>query len=269
MAYATTHLTIRVQARGGKFLADDIGGAHVTVRDVRSGVLLASGVTRGTSGTLVTPEKLAGFLPEASKCVVVTPAIPTKPPQAATLAQIHWLVADADSSKFVAALDIQESTLLEISVYGSLGGLQSAHRVTTTTWLAPGLPGPAEPGFVVEIPGLVVQVQQPATHSALSSVPATVPIEANVAMMCGCPINHGEPWVPEDFDVAATVGVVGEPKSALRLPLVFDSKTGVSGRFTGSYEVEKADYYQVSIVAVQKSTGNTGSGLATFFYEPS
>jgi hypothetical protein len=32
---ATTPMMIRVQANGGKFLADDIGGAEVTVRDAR------------------------------------------------------------------------------------------------------------------------------------------------------------------------------------------------------------------------------------------
>lgn len=268
MASVKTCLTVRVQARGGKFLADDIGGARVTVRDVRSGAILASGVTRGNSGTLVAPKKLAGSLPQASKCVVVTPAIPAKPPQAATLAQVHWLVADPDSSRFVAELDLDQPTLVEVTVYGSLGGLQSAHTVTATTWVAPGDPGPSDPGFVMEIPGLVVQVQQPATHTKLSSVPAEIPIEANVAMMCGCPINHGEPWVPEDFEVTADIGTVGSSKRPKRVSLTFDSKTGVAGRFTGSFLVKKKGYYQASLVAVQRSTGNTGSGVATFFYEP-
>jgi hypothetical protein len=39
----TTPMMIRVQAKGGKFLADDIGGAEVTVRDARTGRWLAGG----------------------------------------------------------------------------------------------------------------------------------------------------------------------------------------------------------------------------------
>src|SRR5271157_1939867 len=50
MSVLSTTITVRVIARGGKFLGDDIGGAHVTIRDVRSGELLASGRTRGGSG---------------------------------------------------------------------------------------------------------------------------------------------------------------------------------------------------------------------------
>jgi hypothetical protein len=47
-----TRLTVRVQARGGKFLGDDIGGAVVMLRDAQTGELLATGTTAGGSGTL-------------------------------------------------------------------------------------------------------------------------------------------------------------------------------------------------------------------------
>ena len=38
------------------------------------------------------------------------------------------------------------------------------------------------PGFVVEIPGLLVQVMEPATHLAIlsTSLPYTVPFQVNV-----------------------------------------------------------------------------------------
>jgi len=37
-----TKITVRVIARDGKFLGDDIGGALVTIRDAHTGELLAS-----------------------------------------------------------------------------------------------------------------------------------------------------------------------------------------------------------------------------------
>ncbi|MDA8017685.1 MAG: hypothetical protein MPN21_09580 [Thermoanaerobaculia bacterium] len=260
MAPQTTPLTVRVQARGGKFLADDIGGATISIRDVRSGDVLASGVTRGTSGSLKTTDELEpGDLARASLCVVRTPGDPET---------IRWLIADSDSSKFVADLEIEGPTQVEVVSYGSLGGLQSAQQVTATTWLAPGAAGPTEPGFVLEIPGLVVQVQQPATHSALAAVPTTVPLEVNVAMMCGCPIDDGEPWIPDDFRVTAAVGVVGG-QSLETVPLAFDQSAGIAGRFTGCYRVTTPGFYEAQFVAEQVSTGNTGSGLVTFFFESS
>lgn len=278
MGSRKTHLTIRVQARGGKFLADDIGGASVTVRDVRTGEVLVSGVTRGSSGDLVaqtfsehkgsctlsTPS--SAQIGAASKNLVVTP----NPGAAPT---VNWLVADPTSSRFVAELEIEQPTQLEISTYGPLGGLQSAHQVTTTTWVVPGETGPPEPGFVIEIPGLLVQVQKPTIHTELGTLPATIPIKVNVAMMCGCPIKDGEPWLPGDFEVAAHIQKVGSRKVDV-VPLTYDHKKNIAGRFVGSYKVtahgkDKPIYYEARITAVQKSTGNSGTGLVTFFYEPS
>jgi hypothetical protein len=62
---ATTAMMIRVQANGGKFLADDIGGREVTVRDARTGRWLGGGRVQGPdSGTLQ-----SGYVPSAPQPV--------------------------------------------------------------------------------------------------------------------------------------------------------------------------------------------------------
>lgn len=59
-----------VQAKGGKFLADDIGGAEVVIRDAQTGRWLGGGLANGTdSGTLSDAYSAA-----ASRMVIVTPA---------------------------------------------------------------------------------------------------------------------------------------------------------------------------------------------------
>jgi len=63
-----TALTIRVQARGGKFLGDDVGGASVVVRNALTSEVLATGVTRGDSGSLA-----SAYQPGASLETIVTP----------------------------------------------------------------------------------------------------------------------------------------------------------------------------------------------------
>src|ERR1051325_3582682 len=45
-----TRVDVRVIAKGGKYLGDDIGGALVTVEDVHTGESLARGTTSGGSG---------------------------------------------------------------------------------------------------------------------------------------------------------------------------------------------------------------------------
>ncbi len=50
-ANTLSQVTFRVQAIGGKFLADDIGGARIIVRDAESGELLADRVTQEIPAT--------------------------------------------------------------------------------------------------------------------------------------------------------------------------------------------------------------------------
>lgn len=250
----TTSILVRVQAKGGKFLADDIGGAEVTLRDAQTGRWLDGGLARGSSsGNLV-----SAYTANASTSVIVTPAsAPNATPQ------IQWLVPEPATSHLEVSLDIARPTLLEVTAFGPLGGLQSAHRATLTQWIVPGQTIDQGPGFVVELPGLLVQVMQPPTHLTIpsTSLPYTVPLLANVAMMCGCPIAEGEPWIPADFSVTAAIGPVGQPA---RDTLVL-AYTGNTSQFSGSYQVTAAADYQAVITAAQKSTGNTGTGTVTFF----
>ncbi|HEY7216535.1 MAG TPA: hypothetical protein VIC28_18075 [Thermoanaerobaculia bacterium] len=251
---ASTSITVRVQAKGGKFLADDIGGSEVTIRDAQTGEWLAGGLALGTdSGS-----QSNGYSKGASLNTIVTPPASPGGPYV-----VSWLSAGDTTSGLTADLAISRPTLLEITAYGPLGGLQSAHRVTTTQWIVPGQSLTEPPGFIVEIPGLLVQVMEPATHLAITSLPYTVPLQANVTMMCGCQIDEGASWIPSDFEVTAAIGPVGQP-AAETVPLYFADSPSL---FSGSYTVPAGTtgYYQAVITAVQLSTGNTGTGTATFF----
>jgi len=163
-------------------------------------------------------------------------------------------------------LALERPTLLEIAAFGPLGGLQTAQRVSATQWMVPGQQIVDGPGFVLELPGLLCQVMQPPTHLHLTTVGATLPIMANVAMMCGCPIQPGQPWIPDDFEVQAIIRFIGGSGSTT-VPLKFANPSTV-GIFTGSYTVNATGFYELTISAVQKSTGNTGAGVVTFFIPP-
>ncbi|MEA2603829.1 MAG: hypothetical protein QOF89_4821 [Acidobacteriota bacterium] len=250
-------ITVRVQAKGGKFLADDIGGSEVTIRDAQTGERLGGGLALGTdSGNLSTT-----YTSNASLSAIVTPAV-----LPATEPTIQWLSPDMNTSGLTAELPISRPTLLAITAFGPLGGLQSAHRVTTAQWIVPGQTLNEGPGFVVELPGLLVQVLEPATHLAILStdLPYTISLQVNVTMMCGCQIADGQPWIPSDFEVTAAIGFVGQP-AAETVTLEFPGK--VPSLFTGSWKLPagSSGFYQAVITAVQRSTGNTGTGTVTFF----
>ena len=263
-----TCITVRVQARGGKFLGDDIGGAVVTIRDAMTGELFATGPTAGGSGTLS-----PSYATNASLSTIVTPGTPQS--------AVQWLLAvDTDSrqtttSAFTATLFLDRPRLLAVEAFGPLGGLQSAHRVTATQWIVPGQNLTQPPGLVIVLPGLLVQVMSPATHSAFppSRSPTALDIVANVAMMCGCPISDvpNNPWLPSDFDVSAQIREVGRP--VLDTVTLAFNPNDTPGLFAGTYYIPSnrtADpiYYEAIVSARQLSTGNVGTGTVTFFVLP-
>jgi hypothetical protein len=264
-----TRITVRVQARGGKFLGDDIGGALVTIRDAQTAELLATGTTAGTSGTLG-----ASYAANASLSTIVTPDTGQS--------TVQWLLAvDTDSRKtntssFTATLFLGRPRLLTFEVFGPLGGLQSAHRLTATQWIVPGQDLTQPPGLVLVLPGLLVQVMSPATHTAFppSNSPTALDIVANVAMMCGCPINDepsDNPWVPDDFAVSARIREVGG--TLLDTVTLAFNQTHTSGLFAGTWQMPSnrtADpiFYEAIVGARQLSTGNVGTGTVTFFSNP-
>jgi hypothetical protein len=240
-------ITVRVQALNGKFLGDDIGGAHVSIRDARTRKVLADGVTRGDNGELST-----NWEPGALLATVLTDG---KAPT------VVWLHPGSKTAAFTASLDIVQPTTLEITAYGPLAGLQSASRITTEQAIAP---GQDIRDVVFKLQGLVVQVMSPPTHAGFPKSQATVTIAANVTMMCGCPIST-KPfahfpvplWPPFEFDVVALVRVVGD-RSYTKIPLAYIP--GSTGHFSATYAAQQPGDYEATVVAYQASTGNAGLG---------
>jgi hypothetical protein len=244
---AAASITIRVQASNGKFLGDDIGGAQVSIRDALTGKVLAEGMTRGDNGELRT-----SWAPGA---LLTTVFMDGKTPTAV------WLLPGPKTAAFTASLDIVQPTVLEITAYGPLAGLQSAARVTTEQAIAP---GQGIRDVVFKLQGLVVQVMSPPTHAGLPGPQATVTIAANVTMMCGCPIST-KPfahfplplWRPSEFEVVALVRVVGD-RSYTKVPLAY--VPGSTSHFSATFTAQQPGDYEATVVAYQASTGNAGLG---------
>ena len=245
-----TTVEVRVIAAGGKFLGNDAGGAEVTLRDALTGELLKHGRVRGGSGDVT--------------AIMETARTWGTP-----------IPVDDDAACFPATLDLVEPRLVEFSACGPLGSLAAARRVTESRWLAPGDDLTGELGVVLVIPGLLVQILSPATHQALSDAQG-VRIEANVAMMCGCPITGdasppssppGGPWPASEFDVRALIYELTDEATVLQatVPLAY---AGTPSRFSGSWEMTSPGFYQAVVVARQTTGPNTGVDRATFFWPP-
>ena len=246
-----TEVVVRVIAKDGKFLGDDIGGALVTLRDVHTGELLASGNTSGGSG------------PMQVMCQARQRGTPIPTGSGATAA-----------SQFKVTLYMETPRLIEFTALGPLAAQGSANRASATQWVYPGKNLTQGDGLLLEIPGLVVQIIEPPTHFLPKLPFSTLTIRANVTMMCGCPIGAKplcdksvpSPWRPDDFDVFADI--VGPEGSRERLPMTFDSHApnNAPSQFIVRYAPKHLGIYDITVCAYQKKNGNTGVARATAIF---
>jgi len=97
-------------------------------------------------------------------------------------------------------------------------------------------------GFLLELPGLIVQIVSPASNDTAKSVSA-LRIQAHVAMMCGCPIDDKsqsskmicpelpadqQPWLPDEFEVAAVIHSANAAPTTIPLQFVDTAGTPAS-----------------------------------------
>jgi hypothetical protein len=237
-----THVTVRVIAVGGKFLGDDVGGSEISIRDVRTGRLLASGVTHGGSG------------PAA---LMTTPLTRTQP--------IPTQDGANSAARFDATIPLDHPRLVKVTAIGPLAAPYPG-RVTQDIWLYPGKNlspshGLRIDGLLMEMPGLIVGVVTPPMHYLAKTHPASKALEirANVTMMCGCPIAI-DPWPAADFEVVAHIAHNGK---SIPVPLHLDTHeaNGAPSQFVKRKWVPgDTGVFNITIVAYQKSTGNLGVG---------
>jgi hypothetical protein len=253
-----TTITVRVIARDGKFLGDDIGGAHITVRDALTREILAQGVTTGGSG------------PNGS---------PTDPEAGVMCARLYrgQPIPQQGASLFQAMVNLAGPRRVEVSAFGPLGARGSANTVSATQWAYPGKDITGGNGFLLELPGLIVQIISPLTHYTPATLPSLT-IQANVAMMCGCPIDwkksagtqicparksgDPQPWEPDEFEVKAIVQPAAGGSPTV-LPLLINPGLGTAGQFTAVWKAPPPGIYTVTVYAYQASNGNTGVDFAT------
>lgn len=240
-----TQIDVRVIAKDGKYLGNDVGGALVTIHDVQTGELLAHGSTNGGSGV-------------ANLMDIPLPRYAVLPVD--------------EASVFTATFDLDEPKLIRVTAYGPQGAQQSANTASQTQWVYPGkdITGGAKGGgLLLEIPGLVVQVLNPPTHFLPQTAPEHIDIRVNVTMMCGCPIGVGHPpWHPAQFEVKAVIKQGATIVTEVPLEYQENEPFEVPSQFAGKWVVPpnttgQPAIYDITVFAFQQKNGNTGVDRAT------
>jgi hypothetical protein len=228
-----TTIVVRVKSKDAKFIGTSMGGALVVIKDAETGELLAKGITAGGTGDTgqIMGTSTTGRTP----------------------------LSDEQTAKFETTLDIEEPRLVEVSAYGPLGQRQAANKVSATQWIVPGAHLIGRDGWMLEMPGIVVDVQAPPAHLILQGLPRRVVIQANVTMMCGCPVLPGGLWDSDKMDVKALLKRDGKSIGALDLDF-----SGEASQFSGTWEVTEKGVYEATVYAYDPANGNTGLDKVTF-----
>ena len=228
MNAAPTNVTVRAVSRDAKVIGDLTGGARITIRDVESGKVLASGVQKGGTGD--------------TKQIMQTPrtrgAVVYDSPSAAA---------------FRATLDLTHPTKVEIVAEGPLQYPQAIQKASKTMLLIPGRHITGD-GVVLEIAGFIVDV--PPSIEAKAGQP--IPVRARIVMTCGCPTEPGGMWNADQFTVTAAIRRNG--KTVEELPLTFAGQTSM---YQGSIDRLDPGTYEVEILASDVHAANFGRAVAT------
>lgn len=228
-----TQVDLRVLARGAKFIGGYSDSARVTLTDADTGEVLARGLTQGTTGD--TGRILEGGVGGDKR------------------------LSTPDSAVFRATLDLAKPRRVTATVTGPLSQPQAATTVTSTQWLLPGRSITEGDGWVLELPGLVVDMVEPAAFQPVKRG-AEVPLQVSVTMMCGCALSEDGPWKAGTTDVDYQVTVNGDVQPLQRM--TFDP---ASGRYKAAYIPREPGIHEVEVRAWDAANGNAGVGRTTVF----
>ena len=223
-----TKLMVRAKAKDAKFVGSSLGGAHVIIRNTLNGEILAEGNTVGSTGNTNLIMKSAH--------------------------ERHTQLSDDKTAGFLAVVDIDVPTFVRVEVLSPINKKNAQVHASTELWLIPGKDILGD-GVVVEISGFVIDILKPNTHQyiALESVPKSgLQIEANIVMMCGCPIQKDGIWDSNLMEVKAMVHKDGESFGEVTLD------NPKQNTFEGRLQITEAGYYQITVYAYNSKTGNTG-----------
>ncbi|MFQ5992844.1 MAG: hypothetical protein ACE5NA_10460, partial [Nitrospiraceae bacterium] len=162
-----TEVMIRVVANGAMVLGNEVGGARVTITDVETGNILATGLQHGEAGD--------------QNEIMHTPRLLNEP---------HY--STLPSGSYHATLDLERPTLVRITAEGPLLYPQAVQRASKTVLLVPGR-DLTQDGIVLELNGFIVQIEHPPPGTPLMAKD-DVPLRASIRTLSGSLIRPHSDW---------------------------------------------------------------------------
>lgn len=231
-----TTVLVRVVAHRSLVLGKDVGGARVTITDVASGQLLASGLQQGDPGDQMQ--------------IMRTPHLMDEP-----------VYSGRPAASFSATLELTRPTLVQITAEGPLAYPQALQRASKTVLLIPGH-DLINDGIVLHLYGYLVQVEQPPPGESLIAK-EDVMLRASVRTLSGALVRPHSDWDSRKIHIYAEL-VIGD-RVVERLQMFY---SGEKSRFEAPFFVpmpkDAPDGMTLRVIAADTATGNFGMGSAQY-----
>jgi hypothetical protein len=217
-------------------LGRDVGGARVTITDVTTGRILATGLQQGDSGD--------------QNQIMRTPRMMEEP-----------IYSSRPSAAFTATLDLQQPTFVEVSAEGPLAYPAALQKASKTLLLIPGQ-NLTHDGIVLHLYGYLIEIDQPKPREALIAKD-DVRLRASVRTLSGSVVRpHGD-WDSRKIRIYGEV-LIGD-RIVERLQMYYDEASRTfQAPFFVPLPTEAPDGITLRVIAADPAGGNFGVGQATF-----
>lgn len=231
-----TTILVRVVAHGSMVLGKEVGGARVTITDVASGRILASGLQQGEAGD--------------QNQIMRTPHLMEEP-----------LYSSRASASFTATLELTHPTLVDIAAEGPLAYPASGQRVNKRIWVIPGH-DLTNDGVVLALYGYIVQIEHPKPSEPLIAKD-DVMLRASIRTLSGALVRpHGD-WDSRKVHIYGEL-LIGD-RILERLQMFY---SGEQASFEAPFFVplpkDAPDGIILRVVAADPASGNFGVAQAKF-----
>jgi len=233
--HATTIL-VRVVGHGAMVLGREVGGARITITDVATKHILATGIQQGEAGD--------------QNQIMRTPRLMEEP---------HY--SSRPAAAFVATFNLLHPTLVEVTAEGPLGYPASSQRASTTVWLIPGQ-DMINDGIVLHLYGYIVQIEHPKPGEPLIAKD-DVMLRASVRTLSGALVRPYGDWDSRKIHIYGELMVGARVLERLQLFYNHD-RAGFEAPFFVPLPSDAPNGITLHVVAADPSNGNVGVEKANY-----
>lgn len=231
-----TEIVVRVVSHGAMVVGDVVGGARITITDMATGRLLATGIQTGEGGD--------------QNQIMRTPRL-MEEPQYST----------RPSGAFRTTLLLDHPTLVEIAAQGPLAHPAAMRRVTTTVLLFPGHDLKGD-GIVLSLYGYLVHIQSPPPGQPLTAKD-DVKLTASIRTLSGSHVRPYGDWDSRKVEIYGEV-LIGD-RVIERLQMFYaGSDSFFEAPFFVPVSTDAPNGITLRVVAADGARGNFGMGEAHY-----